>query len=255
MIVVVTGASSGLGALAARAFEAAGAQVITGSRRGPGRRLDLADLASVRAFAAGIDTEIDVLLNNAGVMAAPAGTTRDGFEIHLGTNHLGHFALTGLLLDRIRGRVVTVTSGLHVLGRTDRRARNPWLAYADSKLANLLFACELHRRGGPLSVAAHPGLAATEGQRAHTSLQGKVLAGGRAQSPERGVLPLLHAATAPDVAGGTCIGPDGLLQRHGDPAVVRTSRRSRDPELAARLWERSEELTGVRYLSDARSGR
>ncbi|PZF82806.1 oxidoreductase [Jiangella anatolica] len=270
--VIVTGATSGLGAEAARALAAAGATVILACRDqdkarataddiGGGveiRRLDLADLSSVRAFAAGLDCDIDVLINNAGVMAVPRGTTADGFERHLGVNHLGPFALTGLLVNRVRGRVVTVTSGLHVLGRVradlqfERRRYQRWLAYAQSKLANLLFAYELQRRLAAtgrrtVSVAAHPGVTATEGQRADTSLQGKVLAGGPAQSPAMGVLPLLYAATAPDVRGGVCIGPDGFLQRHGYPTVVGTSRRSRDAERAAWLWRRSEELTGVRY--------
>jgi NAD(P)-dependent dehydrogenase (short-subunit alcohol dehydrogenase family) len=274
--VVVTGPTSGLGAEATRVLAGAGAKVIMACRNPEKaravadaigghtevRRLDLADLSSVRAFADGLDGEVDVLINNAGVMAVPKGTTADGFERHIGTNHLGPFALTGLLVDRVRDRVVTVSSGLHVLGRIDddlnweRRRYRRWLAYAQSKLANLLFAYELHRRlaaaGRPtVSVAAHPGVAATEGQRRDTSLQGRILAGGRAQSPAMGVLPLLYAATAPGVVGGTCVGPDGLLQRNGHPTVVRSSRRSRDLSSAARLWERSERLTGVGPVLDA----
>jgi NAD(P)-dependent dehydrogenase (short-subunit alcohol dehydrogenase family) len=270
--VVVTGASSGLGAQAARVLAGAGARVIMACRdpdkghaaadRIAGhtevRRLDLADLSSVRAFADGLDGEIDVLINNAGVMGVPMGTTADGFERHIGTNHLGPFALTGRLVNRVRDRVVTVSSGLHVLGRIradlnwEHRRYQRWLAYAQSKLANLLFAFELQRRlsaaGRPtISVAAHPGVAATEGQRRDTSLQGRLLAGGAAQSPEMGVLPMLYAATAPGVAGGACIGPDGFMQRNGHPTLVGTSRRSRDTAVAARLWERSERLTGVHY--------
>lgn len=269
--VIVTGATSGLGAEAARVLAGAGATVIMACRdleKAAGlatgiagvtevRRLDLADLASVRAFAAGLDREVDVLINNAGVMAVPRGTTADGFEWHLGVNHLGPFALTGLLAGRVRDRVVTVSSGLHVLGRVredlnwERRRYQRWLAYAQSKLANLLFTYELQRRLAgagrtTVSVAAHPGVAATEGQRRDTSLQGKLLAGGPAQTPAMGVLPILYAATAP-VPGGVCIGPDGSLQRRGHPTVVRTSRRSHDAGRAAWLWERSEELTGVRY--------
>jgi NAD(P)-dependent dehydrogenase (short-subunit alcohol dehydrogenase family) len=261
--VIVTGANSGLGVEVTRALAGAGAHVIMAcrdpSRAGAVadaidgdvevRRLDLADLSSVRAFADDLDREVDVLVNNAGVMGVPYGTTADGFERHIGTNHLGPFALTGLLADRVRGRVVTVTSGLHVLGRIhddlnwQRRRYQRWLAYAQSKLANLLFAYELHRRGPVTSVAAHPGLAATEGQRRDTSLQGRILAGGRAQSPQMGALPILYAATAPGIAGGVCVGPDGRLQRNGYPTLVRTSRRSRDVALAARLWERSRQLT------------
>ncbi len=261
---IVTGASSGLGAETARVLAEAGARVILGCRdpvRGRAvadgidgdtevRVLDLADLSSVRRFADGIDVEVDVLINNAGVMAVPYGRTVDGFESHFGVNHLGPFALTGMLLDRVRGRVVTVSSGLHRIGRlrlddlnwTRRRYRR-WSAYAQSKLANLLFAYELNRR--VRSVAAHPGVAATEGMRRDRSLSGKILAGGRAQTPRMGALPIVYAATA-DLPGGVCVGPDGFAQRTGYPTVVRTSRRSRDGGLAARLWERSEQLTGVR---------
>jgi NAD(P)-dependent dehydrogenase (short-subunit alcohol dehydrogenase family) len=278
--VVVTGASSGLGAQATRALAGAGARVIMACRDVdkaravaaaiPGdtqvRRLDLADLASVRAFADDLDGELDVLINNAGVMAVPKGTTANGFERHIGTNHLGPFALTGLLVNRVHDRVVTVSSGLHVLGRIgadlnwEHRRYQRWLAYAQSKLANLLFAFELHRRLSgagrqTVSVATHPGVAATEGQRRDTSLQGKVLAGGAAQSPEMGVLPVLYAATAPGVDGAACVGPDGFMQRNGHPTLVRTSRRSRDTALAAELWERSELLTGVRYAIRPAGGR
>jgi NAD(P)-dependent dehydrogenase (short-subunit alcohol dehydrogenase family) len=270
--VIVTGASSGLGAEVTRVLAGAGAKVVMACRdpdkaravadRIGGhtevRRLDLADLSSVRAFAEGLDDEVDVLVNNAGVMAVPEGRTVDGFERHVGTNHLGPFALTGLVVDRVRDRVVTVSSGLHVLGRIhadlnwERRRYQRWLAYAQSKLANLLFAYELQRRLSAaghrtVSVAAHPGVAATEGQRRDRSLLGKLLAGGRAQSPQMGALPLLYAATAPGLTGGTCVGPDGLMQRNGHPTVVRSSRTSRDPTLAAHLWQVSERLTGIRY--------
>ncbi|RZS40727.1 NAD(P)-dependent dehydrogenase (short-subunit alcohol dehydrogenase family) [Herbihabitans rhizosphaerae] len=264
--VVVTGANSGLGAQASRMLAAAGATVIMACRDpekardvadGEVRRLDLADLSSVRAFADGLD-EVDVLINNAGVMAVPKATTADGFERHIGVNHLGPFTLTGLLIDRVRDRVVTVSSGLHVLGRIhddlnwERRRYQRWLAYAQSKLANLLFAYELQRRlssagRSTISVAAHPGVSATEGQRRDTSLQGKILAGGRAQAPEMGALPIVYAATAPGVDGGSYIGPDGFAQRNGYPTVVRSSRRSRDTALAAELWARSERLTGLTY--------
>jgi NAD(P)-dependent dehydrogenase (short-subunit alcohol dehydrogenase family) len=270
--VVVTGANSGLGAEATRVLAQAGATVIMACRNrdkanavaravdgdAEVRELDLADLSSVRAFADGLDREIDVLINNAGVIAVPMGATGDGFERNIGTNHLGPFALTGLLINRVRDRVVTMSSGLHVLGRIrddlnlERRRYQRWLAYAQSKLANLLFAYELQRRLSSagrttISVAAHPGVSATEGQRADMSLQGRLLAGGPAQSPEMGVLPMLHAATAPGLGGGVYVGPDGFLQRSGYPTLVRSSRGSRDTALAAQVWERSEELTGVRY--------
>ncbi|XVV08508.1 oxidoreductase [Actinoplanes sp. CA-131856] len=272
--VVVTGATSGLGREVAGVLAAADWRVILACRdpvRGRAvaaaiggdtlvRPLDLADLASVRRFADGLHGDVDVLINNAGVMGVPYATTADGHELHFGTNHLGPFALTGLLIDRIRDRVVTVSSGLHVLGRLPHRRYRRWLAYASSKLDNLLFAFELQRRltaaGRPtLSLAAHPGVAATEGQRRDTSLQGRILAGGAAQSPRSGALPILHAATEPVVAGGICVGPDGFMQRTGQPTVVRTSRASRDPERAAALWKRSEDLTGVRFTRLARASR
>jgi NAD(P)-dependent dehydrogenase (short-subunit alcohol dehydrogenase family) len=269
--VIITGANSGLGAEATRVLAKAGAKVIMACRDldkaqavadaidgdTEVRRLDLADMASVRAFAAGLGGDVDVLINNAGVMAVPQGTTADGFERHIGTNHLGPFALTGLLINHVHDRVVTVSSGLHRLGRIrdadlnwEHRRYQRWLAYAQSKLANLLFAYELQRRLSAadrrtMSVAAHPGVAATEGMRRDTSLQGKVLAGGPAQSPEMGALPILYAATAPGVAGGACIGPDGFMQRSGHPTPVRSSRASRNTTLAAQLWDRSEGLTGV----------
>jgi NAD(P)-dependent dehydrogenase (short-subunit alcohol dehydrogenase family) len=194
----------------------------------------------------------------------PRGTTADGFEQHIGTNHLGPFALTGLLVNRVRDRVVTVSSGLHVLGRIhddlnwERRRYQRWLAYAQSKLASLLFAYECQRRLSragrrTISVAAHPGVAGTEGMRRDTTLQGRLLAGGPAQSPEKGVLPILYAATVLDVAGGAYVGPDGFMQRTGYPTLVRSSRTSRDAILAAALWERSELLTGVRYAIETRS--
>jgi NAD(P)-dependent dehydrogenase (short-subunit alcohol dehydrogenase family) len=269
--VVVTGANSGLGAEVARVLAGRGAKVVMACRDPVRARavadgidgdievrtLDLADLSSVRAFADGLG-DVDVLVNNAGVMGVPKGTTADGFERHLGINHLGPFALTGLLVNRVRDRVVTVSSGLHVLGRIgddvnwEHRRYQRWLAYAQSKLANLLFAYELQRRLATagrrtVSVAAHPGVAATEGQRRDTSLQGRFLAGGRAQSPEMGALPILYAATAPAAGPGVCVGPDGFMQRNGYPTLVRTSRTSRDAALAVQLWQRSERLTGVRY--------
>jgi NAD(P)-dependent dehydrogenase (short-subunit alcohol dehydrogenase family) len=275
--VIVTGANSGLGAETARVLAGAGAKVIMACRDPERaqlvadtidgdtevRRLDLADLSSVRAFADALDGDVDVLLNNAGVMAVPRGTTADGFERHIGTNHLGPYALTGLLINRIGDRVVTVSSGLHRLGRihgddlnSEHRRYRRWLAYAQSKLANLLFADELQRRLSAagrrtISVAAHPGVAGTEGMRQDTSLQGKLLAGGPAQTPEMGALPMLYAATEPRVAGGTCIGPDGFLQRRGYPTLVRSSRTSRDATLAGELWQRSELLTGVHYAVEA----
>ncbi|MBF6349588.1 MULTISPECIES: oxidoreductase [Nocardia] len=273
--VIVTGANSGLGAVAARALAGAGAQVILACRdvdkgravageigdRAQVRRLDLADLSSIREFAAGVDAA-HVLINNAGVMAVPLRRTADGFEMQIGTNHLGHFALTGLLLGKISERIVTVSSGAHAIGAIDlddlnweRRPYKRWSAYGQSKLANLLFTFELRRRlaaagSAKLSVAAHPGYAAT-GLQSHTeSILDKVMAVGNrlaAQSAEMGALPELFAATAPTVEAGAYYGPTSLGGTRGHPGPSGCSPRARD-ELAARsLWDLSERLTGVTF--------
>jgi NAD(P)-dependent dehydrogenase (short-subunit alcohol dehydrogenase family) len=265
---VITGANSGLGAVTARAIAGAGGQVIMACRdvekakavaaetRAHVRRLDLADLASVREFAASLD-EFDVLINNAGVMAVPKRRTVDGFESQIGINHLGHFALTGLLIERIRGRVVTMSSGLHVLGSIDlhdlnweQRRYRRMRAYGASKLANLLFAYELQRRltlagSRVLSVAAHPGYAATNLQGHTESFLDPIMlfTKGFAQSAQMGALSEIYAATGPVEPGGY-YGPRrlrGYLRR------VQSSPKSRDPEMAARLWELSEKLTGVNF--------
>ncbi|MFE5705906.1 oxidoreductase [Rhodococcus koreensis] len=272
---VVTGANSGLGEVAARALAKAGAHVVLACRnthkgevvaRSIGdnaevRRLDLSDLASVREFAAGVDS-VDVLVNNAGVMAVPQRKTADGFEMQIGTNHLGHFALTGLLLGKITDRVATMSSAAHQAGTIhlddlnwEHRKYNRWSAYGQSKLANLLFTYELQRRlaaaGSPVAaVAAHPGYASTNLQ-AHTeSVQDKLMAVGNrifAQSAEMGALPMLFAATAPGVIGGSYIGPDGLFEQRGHPKVVGSNKKSRDEQTAKGLWSLSEDLTGVEY--------
>ena len=280
--VVVTGANSGIGFQAARVLAERGADVvlavrdITRGEAAAGRiggsvqvqRLDLADLASVRAFAAAAPERIDVLVNNAGVMALPERRTADGFEMQLGTNHLGHFALTGLLLERLlRGaepRVVTVSSGLHKRGRIDfddlqgERSYDKWAAYGQSKLANLLFAYELQRRataaGLPLrSLAVHPGYSATNlwaGGRAGSSLGERMAArAGQliAQSDAMGAEPTLYAATAPDIRGGAYVGPGGFREMRGHPKPAESSAASKDEAAARHLWAVSEELTGVRY--------
>jgi NAD(P)-dependent dehydrogenase (short-subunit alcohol dehydrogenase family) len=274
--IVVTGANSGLGAVVARELARAGARVVLACRdtaKGeavaasmPGtvevRRLDLADLAAVRAFAGGIEGTIDVLVNNAGVMAVPKRATADGFELQIGTNHLGHFALTGLLLDRIADRVVTVASNAHALGRIrlddlnwEHRRYQRWRAYGQSKLANLLFSYELHRRlsaaGSPvLAVAAHPGYAATSLQSHTESFQDLVMRLGNrlfAQSDVMGALPELYAATAPGLASGSYVGPDGRFGQAGHPKLVRSNAASRDADTARDLWDLSERLTGVTY--------
>ncbi|MCD2110207.1 SDR family NAD(P)-dependent oxidoreductase [Rhodococcus rhodochrous] len=270
--VVVTGATSGVGEATARALGAAGATVVlTGRNVDRGKRiadeigpraemmsLDLADLSAIRAFAdAFADRRIDILVNNAGVMAVPLRRTADGFEMQMGTNHLGHFALTGLLLPRITGRVVTVSSAAHLIGRIDlddlnweRRPYNRAAAYAQSKLANLLFALELERRlaavRSPLrAVAAHPGYAATE-VGSHTGTWFDRLFGfGKTilqRTPDQGAESVVLAASDPGIAGGY-IGPRFLL--YGAPGVAGVGRRARDRETATRLWELSEKLTGV----------
>jgi NAD(P)-dependent dehydrogenase (short-subunit alcohol dehydrogenase family) len=274
--VVITGATSGIGRAAATELARAGARVVLAVRntdRGeaiaaelPGaaeaRPLDLTDLASVRAFAQAWEGPIDVLINNAGVMAVPAGRTKDGFETQIGTNHLGHFALTGLLLGHVRDRVVQIASGAHRIGKIDledlnweRRRYRRWRAYGQSKLANLLFVHELQRRlvaaGSPVRVvAAHPGYAATELQ-SHTgnALQNAVMAISNtviAQSGEQGAWPTLFAATQ-ELPGGAYIGPGGPGELRGSPAPASRSSAARDDVTARELWALSERLTGVRY--------
>jgi len=237
------------------------------------RRLDLASLASVREFADRLQADapaLDVLVNNAGVMAIPRQLTEDGFERQLGTNHLGHFALTGLLLplmvNRAGSRVVTVSSAAHKPGRIDfddlmsERSYGKWSAYNQSKLANLLFAYELQRRLdmsglATISVAAHPGYAATNLQQVGPRMQGSrigalLMSLGNsllAQSDDMGALPQLYAATSPEVRGGEYFGPDGIAESHGHPKRVDSTKASKDVTSARRLWEVSETLTGVRY--------
>jgi len=272
--VVVTGANSGLGLVAARELAQRGAHVVLacrdvtkGEAAAPAgdvevRRLDLADLASVRAFADELTGPVDVLINNAGVMAVPHRRTADGFELQFGTNHLGHFALTGLLLDRVRDRVVTLSSAMHRAGRIvlddlnwERRRYLRWPAYGQSKLANLLFTYELNRRltasDSPVrAYAAHPGYARTNLQSHTESLMDSVMAVGNrviAQSARMGTLPTLYAATVTDLPGGSYVGPGGFAEQRGYPKVVGSSRAARDPRVAVDLWDASERLTGVRF--------
>jgi NAD(P)-dependent dehydrogenase (short-subunit alcohol dehydrogenase family) len=273
---VVTGANSGIGLAAARGFGTAGARVVLAVRdvaKGEAaaasiegetevRELDLADLASVRAFADAWDGDLDVLVNNAGVTAVPESRTKDGFEMQFGTNHLGNFALTNLLLPHVRDRVVVVASGAHRMGSIhlddlnwERHGYSRWRAYGQSKLANLLFMSELQRRLGEAgssvrALGAHPGWAATNLQhRTENVVQNAFLAIGNrviAQSEEMGALPTLFAATQ-DLPGDTYVGPDSLGEQRGHPKVVGRSGAARDTETAARLWELSEELTGVAF--------
>ena len=273
---VVTGANSGIGLAATRMLSGAGAHVVLAVRdpaRGKEatadlagshevRRLDLADLDSVREFASGLKGDLDVLINNAGVMATPETRTKDGFELQIGTNHLGHFALTNLLLPRIRDRVVTISSGAHRMGKIDlddlnweRRDYKAWPAYGQSKLANLLFTLELQRRLGDAgsdvrAVAAHPGWAATNLQQ-HTGswVQNTMMQLGNlvlAQSDKRGALPTLYAATQ-DIPGNSYVGPDGFREGRGHPTLVGRTAAGSDADVARKLWALSEELTGVEF--------
>jgi NAD(P)-dependent dehydrogenase (short-subunit alcohol dehydrogenase family) len=275
--VIVTGSNSGIGQSAAHALAAKGARVILAVRTvakgevaaasmgGRGqlpevRELDLANLQSVRAFAAGWEGEVDILINNAGIMIPPYTKTADGFELQFGTNHLGHFALTNLLLPNITGRVVTVSSSAHWFGKIDfddlqseRKSYNRWGAYGQSKLANLLFTAELQRRltdvGSPvIATAAHPGYASTNLQSHSDSFMDTLMGLANrvvAQSADDGALPTLMAAVA-DVPGNSFVGP-GILDWRGAPKRTRRSGASQDMVVAERLWNVSEQLTGVTF--------
>ncbi len=292
---VVTGANSGIGFEAARVLAARHASVVLACRnleKGQAavaairkatpdaklalERLDLGDLGSVRSFAASVSKShgrIDVLVNNAGIMAIPRRTTKDGFETQIGTNHLGHFALTGLLLERLvasaPSRIVSVSSMAHTMGKFGaldaddlrlERGYTKWGAYGRSKLANLFFAYELERRlearfPSVLSVACHPGYAATNLQSVGPAMSGSVfdkvfMSIGNAVfalSAALGARPTLYAATAPDVKGGDFIGPGGAFKMVGLPVKQNSNRALRDAEAARKLWDASVQLTGVDF--------
>lgn len=291
-VALVTGANSGIGYETTRVLADHGAHVIMACRdRVKAARardklesqldqssfelldLDLSDLASVRAAAERVvakHARLDLLINNAGVMGTPYRQTADGFELQMATNHLGHFALTGLLLDRLvtteRSRIVSVSSHMHRLGRirpddvATTKARNSWVQYSSTKLANLLFVAELSRRleaGGfrTMALAAHPGwtrsnLAGTGAALGKSRVRrrlSRVVGSNLGQSAAGGALPVLCAATSSHVHNGQYVGPGGLFGMYGPPRIAKPSRRSRDTEMAARLWETSEDLTGVRY--------
>ena len=274
--VIIPGATSGIGFAAATVLVDKGARVVLAVRNqtkgadavarlgglAEVRPLDLADLSSVRAFADGWDGPVDLLINNAGVMAVPLSRTAEGFELQLGTNHLGHFALTNLLLPHLTDRVVSVSSNAHRMGHIDltdlnweRRPYKQWPAYGQSKLANLLFVLELERRvtaagSNVRALAAHPGFARTNLQghsgnawadRA-TMMVTKVVG----QSATQGAWPTLFAALA-DLPGGSYAGPGGFAEARGLPQLVGRTPEASDPELAKRLWTASEDLTGISF--------
>lgn len=281
--VVITGATSGIGREAARVLAGKHASVLIGARnldkadvviRGirdecpdadvTVRELDLSSLESVHAFADSIlddFDQLDVLINNAGIMMCPYSTTADGFEIQMGTNHLGHFVLTGRLLPLLRAtdgsRIVVLSSLAHKMGNIDfvdfgwdSRNYDPSRAYGDSKLANLYFAYELaHKLEGhgtnPTVTAAHPGWTATDLQR-HSGLMG-FLNHFLAQGVDKGALPTLRAGFDLDATSGDYFGPSGILEMHGDPVKVESNERSHDAAAARTLWTKSEELTGFSF--------
>ena len=278
---VITGANTGLGFETAKALADKGARVVLAVRdTDKGRQaaariggdvtvqeLDLTSLASIRAASEELHTRfdsLDLLINNAGVMTTPKATTKDGFELQFGTNHLGHFALTGLLLDRLLdvdgARIVTVSSNGHKMGGATHfddlqweRRYNRMGAYTQSKLANLLFTYELQRRLAPrgktVALAAHPGTSTTElARNLPRPVERAFLAAAPvlfAQTADKGALPTLRAATDPGALGGQYYGPDGVGQQRGNPVVVASSDQSYDLDLQRRLWAVSEELTKV----------
>lgn len=281
-VAIVTGANSGIGYETTKALAAKGATVVMACRNlkkantaaakirseVPGARLtvmplDLADLESVRAFAEAFKKEhdkLDLLINNAGIMIPPFTKTQDGFEVQFGANHLGHFALTGLLLPLLEqtpgARIVTVSSGAHRMGRIDfenlqsEKGYKPWAAYGQSKLANLLFTMQLNTRleqtrADAFAVAAHPGYTATNLQ--GDALWARVVNPLVGQTPAMGALPTLRAATDPNAKPNDYYGPDGIGEMRGYPKHVGRSEAAKDTTVAKRLWEVSENLTGVLY--------
>ncbi len=281
-IIIVTGSNSGTGYEAAKELALKGANIILACRNLEKAeiakekilsefsrasltimRLDLANLASIREFVGEFSRKydsLDVLCNNAGVMIPPFQKTADGFELQFGTNHLGHFALTGLLLDKLfkkdNSRVVTMSSSAHNMGKIDfdnlnsEKSYSKYRAYGNSKLANLLFAYELQRKlqaagKNTISVACHPGWSQTNLQR--YSLASRVLNPLFGQSSSKGALPMLYAICEPNVEGGDYFGPRGIMEMRGYPMKVNSSKRSYDLEVAQKLWQVSEKLTGIIY--------
>ena len=281
-VAIVTGSNSGIGFETARVLAGKGATVVMACRNlekanpkadeiraaHPGAdvnamQLDLSDLGSVQRFAEGFrakHSRLDLLINNAGIMVPPYGKTAQGFETQFGVNHLGHFALTGSLLDLITNtpgsRIVTVSSIAHYMGKIDfadlnwEKGYRAQAAYGQSKIANLLFTYELQRRlatagKDTIAVAAHPGWTETNLQEHAKGV--KFLNRFLAQEPLMGALPTLYAATEPGVNGAEYFGPSGFMEMNGPPKKVKSNKRSHDPNVAERLWNVSEELTGVHF--------
>jgi len=281
-VVIITGANSGIGYETAKALAEKGAVVVMACRNLEKAnaaanqirqdmvnanleiiQLDLADLASVRKFAESFKTKyatLDVLINNAGVMTPPFTKTKDGFEVQFGANHLGHFALTGLLLDPLLGttkaRVVNVSSSMHKMGTgtinfdnlNAEKGYNPTGAYAQSKLSNLLFTLSLNQQlevinSDVIAAACHPGWTVTGLQKGLLHAVSRVIA----QKPEMGALPTLQAAIDPAVQRNDYFGPGGLMEMRGYPKKAESSEAAKDTDLAKRLWQVSEELSGVHY--------
>ena len=282
-VAIVTGANSGIGFETTKALAAKGATVVMACRNLDKAHnaaadiresvpdasleileLDLADLHRVRDFVAAFKEafdRLDLLINNAGVMVPPYGKTANGFELQFGANHLGHFALTGYLMDALQetpgSRVVTVSSGAHRMAKMDfknlqaEKGYKPWEAYGRSKLANLLFTFELQRRLedariDAIAVAAHPGGTKTNLQ-SNMSAFVRPLMNLMMQDAAMGALPTLYAATAPDVKGGDYYGPDGFQEMRGYPEKVASSKESKDVGVARQLWVESEKLTGITF--------
>ena len=289
---LITGATSGIGLAAATELARRNAKVIITARStakgeaalkqiGPGKvevlQLDLTDLSSVKGAAKSVTEDIDVLILNAGVMATPFTKTKDGFELQMGTNHLGHFAFAGLLHKQVRERIVSVSSFAHRMGNFGDNSQTaikdiclgigkyqPWGVYGASKLANLLFVAELERlriknKWTFMPMAAHPGYSNTNLQSVSPQMRGNKLEeqfiNGMnnilAQSAERGALPTLCASVFPELLGGSFIGPNGLMEMRGFPKLTRARALAYDQTLARNLWEVSEELTGVKWSANA----
>jgi NAD(P)-dependent dehydrogenase (short-subunit alcohol dehydrogenase family) len=268
--VIITGANSGIGLATAKTLAERGARVVLAVRnvtKGEQaadaihgvtevRKLDLASLDSVRTFVTAWDGPIDLLINNAGITAHSLSRTADGFELQFGTNHLGPFALTNLLLPNIVGRVVTLGSQVERMGRInfddlnwERTPYNEFRSYANSKLANLLFTKELQRRlgaagSGVIATVAHPGLVSTNIYAQATGLTRLMVR--LAQSAEMGSLPVLYAAVA-DIPGNSFVGPKDFFHMRGAPELIKSTKAAQNEELAKRLWIVSEQLTGVQF--------